>query len=196
MAIQRPLGSLLGLRQPSATYGGTGDGSDATSLQEGPGTLYGTRPEFLLQVDAGFITLSSPRIVTAAIRVSWLIGVGTDFGGINLWLENSDSGERIVACHWAIPIELDGAQTLTSPVNLTAEQLSVVLGLGPYRFYLETEYYAWYETNGFRLHDWWIDDGGVPPLRQVQRDDGLGRSVMRARGTHSVQKSIRQRGYR
>lgn len=34
------------------------------------------------------------------------------------------------------------------------------------------------------------------PLRQVQRDDGLGRSVMRARGTHSVQKSIRQRGYR
>jgi len=35
-----------------------------------------------------------------------------------------------------------------------------------------------------------------PPLRQVQRDDGLGRSVVRARGTHSVQKSIRQRGYR
>ncbi|HEY8881947.1 MAG TPA: hypothetical protein VIM47_00955 [Dermatophilaceae bacterium] len=34
------------------------------------------------------------------------------------------------------------------------------------------------------------------PLRQVQRDDGLGRSVVRARGTHSVQKSIRQRGYR
>jgi hypothetical protein len=36
----------------------------------------------------------------------------------------------------------------------------------------------------------------APPLRQVQRDDGLGRSVMRARGTRSVQKSIRQRGYR
>jgi len=37
---------------------------------------------------------------------------------------------------------------------------------------------------------------GTPPLRQVQRNDGLGRSVMRARGTRSVQKSIRQRGYR
>jgi hypothetical protein len=37
---------------------------------------------------------------------------------------------------------------------------------------------------------------GTPPLRQIQRDDGLGRSVMRARSTHSVQKSIRQRGYR
>ena len=35
----------------------------------------------------------------------------------------------------------------------------------------------------------------IPPLRQVQREDGLGRSVMRARSTHSVQKSIRQRGY-
>lgn len=34
------------------------------------------------------------------------------------------------------------------------------------------------------------------PLRQVQRDDGLGRSVMRARGGTSVQTSIRQRGYR
>ena len=40
---------------------------------------------------------------------------------------------------------------------------------------------------------YWIPDF---PLRQVQRDDGLGRSVMRARSTHSVQKSIRQRGYR
>jgi hypothetical protein len=38
--------------------------------------------------------------------------------------------------------------------------------------------------------------GGVPPLRQVQRDDGLGRSVVRARGGTSVQRSIRQRGYR
>lgn len=38
--------------------------------------------------------------------------------------------------------------------------------------------------------------GGAVPLRQVQRDDGWGRSVMRARSTHSVQKSIRQRGYR
>ena len=34
------------------------------------------------------------------------------------------------------------------------------------------------------------------PLRQVQRDDGLGRSVVRARGGTSVQRSIRQRGYR
>ena len=38
--------------------------------------------------------------------------------------------------------------------------------------------------------------GGIPPLRQVQRDDGLGRSAVRARGCTSVQKSIRQRGYR
>jgi len=38
--------------------------------------------------------------------------------------------------------------------------------------------------------------GKVLPLRQVQRDDGLVRSVVRARGTRSVQKSIRQRGYR
>jgi len=37
---------------------------------------------------------------------------------------------------------------------------------------------------------------GVPPLRQVQRNDGLGRSVVRARGGTSVQRSIRQRGYR
>jgi hypothetical protein len=37
---------------------------------------------------------------------------------------------------------------------------------------------------------------GTPPLRQVQRDDGLGRSVVRARSTHSVQFSLRQRGYR
>lgn len=35
-----------------------------------------------------------------------------------------------------------------------------------------------------------------PPLRQIQRDDGLGRSVMRARGGSSAQRSIRQRGYR
>lgn len=34
------------------------------------------------------------------------------------------------------------------------------------------------------------------PLRQKQRDDGLGRSVVRARSTHSVQRSTRQRGYR
>jgi len=38
--------------------------------------------------------------------------------------------------------------------------------------------------------------GAPPPLRQVQRDDGLGRSVVRARGGTSVQRSIRQRGYR
>jgi hypothetical protein len=37
---------------------------------------------------------------------------------------------------------------------------------------------------------------GIPPLRQVQRDDGLGRSVVRARGGTSIQRSIRQRGYR
>ncbi len=35
-----------------------------------------------------------------------------------------------------------------------------------------------------------------PPLRQKQRDDGLGRSNVRARGGTSVQHSIRQRGYR
>jgi len=41
-----------------------------------------------------------------------------------------------------------------------------------------------------------LDYASTPPLRQVQRDDGLGRSVMRARSTRSVQRSIRQRGYR
>lgn len=38
--------------------------------------------------------------------------------------------------------------------------------------------------------------GITPPLRQVQRDDGLARSVPRARGGKSMQYSIRQRGYR
>jgi len=39
----------------------------------------------------------------------------------------------------------------------------------------------------------WLPDS---PLRQVQRDDGLGRSVARGRGGTSVQASLRQRGYR
>lgn len=38
--------------------------------------------------------------------------------------------------------------------------------------------------------------GRLFPLRQVQRNDGLGRSALRARGGTSVQRSIRQRGYR
>jgi len=37
---------------------------------------------------------------------------------------------------------------------------------------------------------------GIPPLRQVQRNDGLGRSTWRGRGVSSVQRSVRQRGYR
>ena len=36
---------------------------------------------------------------------------------------------------------------------------------------------------------------GIPPLRQVQRDDGLLRSARRARGGRSRQGSLRQRGY-
>lgn len=44
---------------------------------------------------------------------------------------------------------------------------------------------------------YWIPAPGVtPPLRQVQRNDGLGRSTLRGRGASSVQRSIRQRGYR
>jgi len=35
-----------------------------------------------------------------------------------------------------------------------------------------------------------------PPLRQKQRDDGLARSSIRAKGGTSAQLSIRQRGYR
>lgn len=35
----------------------------------------------------------------------------------------------------------------------------------------------------------------IPPLRQVQRDDGLLRSAKRARGGRSRQGSLRQRGY-
>jgi len=38
--------------------------------------------------------------------------------------------------------------------------------------------------------------GSAIPLRQVQRDDGLGRSTWRGRGGSSVQRSVRQRGYR
>lgn len=43
---------------------------------------------------------------------------------------------------------------------------------------------------------YWMPDTEPLPLRQKQRDDGLGRSVVRARSTHSIQRSVRQRGYR
>jgi hypothetical protein len=76
------------------------------------------------------------------------------------------------------------------------------LGPGPYLvslFALSPGLY-WDSHGPLRLYEWWIDADIAPPptfpLRQVQRDDGLGRSVMRARGTRSVQGSIRQRGYR
>jgi len=61
-------------------------------------------------------------------------------------------------------------------------------------------HWAWLRTYPYALVDpgryryWKI--GGAAPLRQVQRDDGLGRSVARARGGTSVQRSLRQRGYR
>jgi hypothetical protein len=43
---------------------------------------------------------------------------------------------------------------------------------------------------------YWIPGDVAYPIRQRQRNDGLGRGVMRARSTSSVQSSVRQRGYR
>lgn len=40
-----------------------------------------------------------------------------------------------------------------------------------------------------------VETDTIPPLRQVQRDDGLLRSARRARGGRSRQGSLRQRGY-
>ena len=40
-----------------------------------------------------------------------------------------------------------------------------------------------------------VIDDTIPPLRQIQRDDGLLRSARRARGGRSRQGSLRQRGY-
>jgi hypothetical protein len=44
---------------------------------------------------------------------------------------------------------------------------------------------------------YWIPGPSTPPfLRQIQRNDGLGRSVWRARGASSVQGSNRVIGHR
>lgn len=59
---------------------------------------------------------------------------------------------------------------------------------------------TWYEVRPYMLVElpawrYWIP-GGVPPLRQKQRNDNLARGVYRARSTSSVQNSVRQKSYR
>lgn len=53
---------------------------------------------------------------------------------------------------------------------------------------------TWPGAQGFMPpYRYWIP--GLLPLRQVQRDDGLARSVVRATGGHSRQSSLRARGF-
>lgn len=225
MTILRPTSDGIGTDQgTNAVLGGMGDGLDETYLQVGPQDWV-PLPFFIMQTgmsgggDTGEIWSDVlPASFTLTVRVSGepLTFADPNLTGFDLYICNEeflansgDSGTRI----WAASNQVEWFNTgtvepTTWSVSLTSDDLTA-LGVGPYRFTLQCESFGQWNndpdhfgrSNGLRLHDWWVDgafDGAVVPLplRQVQRDDGLGRSVMRARGATSAQMSIRQRGYR
>lgn len=86
----------------------------------------------------------------------------------------------------------DVATTYTVAIDITA--LRAYVGAGPYTIHLEpTSWEEWYSS--FVLYDWSVDFQTAIPMRQKQRNDGLARSSVRARGGSSRQDSIRQRSY-
>jgi hypothetical protein len=57
-------------------------------------------------------------------------------------------------------------------INLTGSLAD--LGSGPSQFYLDVVGWENINGSGLRIHDWWIEvAGGVPPLRQRARNDGV-----------------------
>lgn len=156
------------------------DQDDATYLDGG----------FSPNPDAGKIVVAVlPAALSCSIRAT---SPTTDLA---MSLIASDAADTT---HWVFDIGSFAPAVDPVTFTMTASGLDFSdLGDGPYAFWLQpASWEAWYGES--RLHDWWITIGvsTPPPLRQVQRDDGLGRSTTRARGGTSVQRSIRQRGYR
>jgi hypothetical protein len=191
--IFRPIFDHEGMNQLHArgwqnidgTGGGMSDQNDDTYLENSAGSVQDEW--FDPTSDCGRITLSGmPARLRLFVRVS--LEVYTEdqpqvLGNfINLRIVGSSS--LAVTAYFGDSLGYEGpltgvpANCDTGPmiggngINLTGSLAD--LGSGPSQFYLDVVGWENINGSGLRIHDWWIEvAGGVPPLRQRARNDGV-----------------------
>jgi len=174
MGIIRPVGDGVGWGiQPHAVIGGMSDQNDTTYLEE-----YGSWPvpytdqsHFDPASDCGHVELHGiPKKLSINVRVS---SENPSIGSIlGVALEGLDLNNT-----WWVPLRgYCGLEPSILTYNCSSDDISK-FGSNGVRIDIDTSMGAnngngWYGSNT-KIYDWWIDTGGIPPLRQRARNDGL-----------------------